>query len=120
MMNKKFLAILIFVFMIVLSVGAASAQDADDAIASSDDAVLEDSESTASGTVSGGVDVVTVNPNVYTGELSYDVPKDAKTIKSADVYVNIYGVRTDDKYGANVNTTIKTANGDTKYNESLC
>ena len=120
MMNKKFLAILIFVFMIVLSVGAASAQDVDDAIASSDDAVLEDSESTASGTVSGGVDVVTVNPNVYTGELSYDVPKDAKTIKSADVYVNIYGVRTDDKYGANVNTTIKTANGDTKYNESLC
>ena len=120
MMNKKILAILIFVFMIVLSVGAVSAQDADDAIASDDDTVLEDSESTISGTVSGGVDVVTVNPNVYTGELSYDIPKDAKTIKSADVYVNIYGVRTDDKYGANVNTTIKTANGDTKYNESLC
>lgn len=106
--------------MIVLSIGVASAADADDAIASNDDTVLKDSESTISGTVSGGVDVVTENPNEYTGELSYDIPKDAKTIKSADVYVNIYGVRTDDKYGANVNTTIKTTNGDTKYNESLC
>ena len=107
--------------MIVLSIGAVSAADADDAIASGDDeTVLEDSQSTISGTVSGGVDIVTENPNEYTGELSYDIPKDAKTIKSADVYVNIYGVRTDDKYGAEVNTTIKTANGDTKYNESLC
>ena len=107
--------------MMVLSIGAVSAEDADDAIASSDDnAVLEDSESTISGTVSGGVDVVTENPDKVSGELSYDIPDDAKTIKSADVYVNVYGVTTDDRYGANVNTTIKTANGDTRYNESLC
>ena len=106
--------------MIVLSIGAVSAQDADDAVASTnDEAVLEDSQSTISGTVSGGVDVVTENPNTYSGDLSYDIPKDAKTIKSADVYVNVYGVTTDDRYGANVNTTIKTANGDTKYNETL-
>ncbi|MBR3156214.1 MAG: hypothetical protein IKF13_05295, partial [Methanobrevibacter sp.] len=106
--------------MIVLSIGAVSAQDADDAVASSDDApVLEDSQSTISGTVSGGVDVVTENPNTYKGDLSYDIPKDAKTIKSADVYVNVYGVTTDDRYGANVNTTIKTENGDTRYNETL-
>ncbi len=107
--------------MIVLSIGAVSAQDADDAIASTDDddVVLEDSEPTISGTVSGGVDVVSENPNVFSGDLSYDIPKDAKTIKSADVYVNVYGVTTDDRYGANVNTTIKTANGDKKYNETL-
>ena len=106
--------------MIVLSIGAVSAQDADDAVASTnDEAVLEDSGATISGTVSGGVDVVTENPNTYSGDLSYDIPKDAKTIKSADVYVNVYGVTTDDRYGANVNTTIKTANGDTKYNETL-
>ena len=106
--------------MIVLSIGAVSAQDADDAVASSDDApVLEDSQSTISGTVSGGVDVVTENPNTFSGDLNYDIPKDAKTIKSADVYVNVYGVTTDDRYGANVNTTIKTENGDTRYNETL-
>ena len=93
---------------------AALLSDADDAIASTDDddVVLEDSEPTISGTVSGGVDVVSENPNVFSGDLSYDIPKDAKTIKSADVYVNVYGVTTDDRYGANVNTTIKTANGD--------
>ena len=120
-MNKKILLISVFIFMIVLSIGAVSAQDADDAIASNDDdTVLEDSQATVSGTVSGGVDIVTENPNEYTGELNYDIPEDARTIKSADVYVNIYGVRTDDKYGANVNTTIKTANGEKQYNESLC
>ena len=122
--------------MIVLSIGAVSAQDADNAVASTDDgavastdddavaatnddSVLEDSNARVSGTVSGGVDVVTENPNEYSGDLSYDIPKDAKTIKSADVYVNVYGVTTDDRYGANVNTTIKTANGDTPYNETL-
>ena len=120
-MNKKILFISIFILMIVLSIGAVSAEDADDAIASSDDdTVLEDSESTISGTVSGGVDVVTENPDKVNGELSYDIPDDARTIKSADVYVNVYGVTTDDRYGANVNTTIKTANGDTPYHESLC
>ena len=120
-MNKKFLVISIFILMIVLSIGAVSADDADDAIASNNDnVVLEDSQSTISGSVSGGVDVVTVSPDATTGELSYDVPNDAKTIKSADVYVNIYGATTDDRYGANVNTTIKTDKGDTKYNESLC
>ena len=80
-MNKKILFISIFILMIVLSIGAVSAEDADDAIASSDDdTVLEDSESTISGTVSGGVDVVTENPDKVSGELSYDIPDDARTI----------------------------------------
>ena len=121
MMDKKFFAILIFVFMIVLSVGAVSAADADDAIASNDDVdVLEDSEPTHSGSVSGGVDVVTDSPGTRSGEISYDIPTDAKTIKSADIYVNVYGVKTDDTYGSNANITITTANGDIKYNQSLC
>ena len=60
-MNKKFLVISIFILMIVLSIGAVSAEDADDAIASNNDnVVLEDSQSTISGSVSGGVDVVWV------------------------------------------------------------
>ena len=45
MRNKRFLCLFIFVFIIVLSIGAVSAQDADDAVASTnddDDTVLED------------------------------------------------------------------------------
>jgi len=125
-MNKKFLFISIFILMIVLSIGAVSAQDADDAVASTnDDTVLEDSEATSSGTVSGGVDVVTENPwgtqgQPNHGELSYDIPADAKTIKSADVYVNVYGTTATDAYATNVTTTIKTDNGNESYNEILC
>ena len=128
MRNKKILFISIFILMIVLSIGAVSAQVADDAIASTDDdaiastnddTVLEDSES-ISGTASGGVDVVTENPWDTSGELSYDIPADAKTIKSADVYVNVYGGSAANTYGANANVTITTANGEAaKYNESL-
>lgn len=125
--------------MIVLSIGAVSAQDADDAAAvastdddaiastdgdtiasTNDDTVLEDSEATASGSVSGGVDVVTENPWSNTGEISYDIPADAKTIKSADVYVNVFSVKNDDSYGVIANTTITTDNGQVVYNESLC
>ena len=126
MRNKKILFISIFILMIVLSIGAVSAEDADDAIASTnDDTVLEDSEATASGTVSGGVDVVTENPwgaqgQPNHGELSYDIPDDAKTIKSADVYVNVFGTTATDTYATNVTTTIKTDNGDESYNEILC
>ena len=106
--------------MIVLSIGAVSAQDADDAVASTnDDTVLEDSQATSSGTVSGGVDVKTTNPWNRTGELSYDIPADAKTIKSADVYVNVYGGTVDDKYALNTNTTIITDNGQVTYNQTL-
>ena len=128
MRNKKILFISIFILMIVLSIGAVSAQDADDAVASTDDdaiastnddTILEDSEP-ISGTASGGVDVVTENPWNTSGELSYDIPADAKTIKSADVYVNVYGGSAANTYGANANVTITTANGEpTKYYESL-
>ena len=119
-MNKKILFISIFIFMIVLSIGAVSAQDADDAVASTnDDTVLEDSEP-ASGTVSGGVDVVTENPGKTSGELTYDIPADAKTIKSADVYVNVYSGSANTDRGANANITITTENGEpVKYFEEL-
>jgi len=119
-MNKKILFISIFIFMIVLSIGAVSAQDADDAVASTnDDTVLEDSEP-ASGTVSGGVDVVTENPGKTSGELTYDIPADAETIKSADVYVNVYSGSANTDRGANANITITTENGEpVKYFEEL-
>ena len=54
------------------------------------------------------------------GELSYDIPSDAKTIKSADVYVNVYGTSDTDAYATNVTTTIKTDNGNESHSEILC
>ena len=117
--NRKILFISIFLFMIVLSIGVASAADADDAIASSDDgAVLEDSGS-VSGTASGGVDVVTENPGKTSGELSYDIPANAKTIKSADVYVNVYSGSAANTYGADANITITAGNGKQVKSEHL-
>ena len=115
MRNKKFLLISIFIFMIVLSIGAVSAQDSDIAIASDDDAVLGDSEST----VSGGVDVATENPGATSGELIYNIPSDAKTIKSADVYVNVYSGSATNTYGANANISFTTDNGKIDKSESL-
>ena len=101
--------------MVVLSIGAISAEDVDDAIASnSTDVVLGESES-----VSGGVDVVTENPWNTTGELSYDIPSDAKAIKSADVYVNVYAGSANTNYGANANITITTDNDEVKHFEPL-
>ena len=105
--------------MIVLSIGAISAQDVDDAVASGDDNVVLGDSEPVSGTVSGGVDVVTENSWNTTGELSYAIPSDAKTIKSADVYVNVYGGSAKNTHGANANITITTAGGETKYNEAL-
>ena len=107
------------VFIIVLSVSAISAQDVDNAISTSgDETVIGDSEQ-VSGTVSGDVDVATENPWSTSGELSYDIPADAKTIKSADVYVNVYSGSAQNTYGANANISISTANGNTRYSESL-
>ncbi|WP_458406384.1 DUF3344 domain-containing protein [Methanobrevibacter sp.] len=105
--------------MIVLSIGAVSAEDVDDAIASSEEDIALADPEPVSGTVSGGVDVVAENPGNTSGELNYDIPADAKTIKSADVYVNVYGGSAQSTHGANANVTITTANNDTKYNESL-
>ncbi|WP_407424168.1 DUF3344 domain-containing protein [Methanobrevibacter sp.] len=113
--NKKILFIAILLFMVVLSIGAISAEDVDDAIVSSgDNDVLGNSES-----VSGGVDVVTENPWNTSGELSYDIPSDAKSIKSADVYVNVYAGSANNNYGANANITITTDNNSVEYPESL-
>ena len=115
MRNKKIVFISILLFMVVLSIGAISAEDVDDAIASSgNEPVLGDSN-----TVSGGVDVVTENPWNTSGELSYEIPSDATTIKSADVYVNVYSGSASNSYGANANITIATESNTTKYFESL-
>ena len=102
--------------MVVLSIGAISAQDTADAAIVSDgtDSGLNDSRS-----VSGSVDLTTENPWNTTGVLSYDIPADAKAIKSADVYVNVYSGSAKAEYGANANITITTDNNNATYFESL-
>ena len=71
-----------------------------------------DSKTNYSGKVSGDVDVVTVNPWNTTGELAYIIPTDAKTIVSADVYVNVYAGSAKITHGANANVTLITPNGE--------
>ncbi|WP_298501607.1 DUF3344 domain-containing protein [uncultured Methanobrevibacter sp.] len=83
--------------MIVFSLGAVSADDL---------------QSTDSDVVSGDVDVATANPWTTSGQLTYDVPSDAKEIKHADLYVNVYAGSAKNTYGANANVSINTTAGE--------
>ena len=97
MRNKSLVLLFALIFMIVFSLSAVSADDL---------------QSTDSGTVSGDVNVTAVNPWSTSGELTYDVPAEAKEIKSADLYVNVYSGSAQNTYGANANVSINTASGE--------
>ncbi len=97
MKNKLFIYLFALIFMMLFSLSAVSADDL---------------QLTDSGQVSGDVDVATVNPWKTSGELTYDIPSDAKDIKSADVYVNIYSGSAQNTYGANANVSLRTVNGE--------
>lgn len=97
MKNKSFIYLFALIFMMLFSLSAVSADDL---------------QLTDSGQVSGDVDVATVNPWKTSGELTYDIPSDAKDIKSADVYVNIYSGSAQNTYGANANVSLRTVNGE--------
>ncbi|MEE1129365.1 MAG: DUF3344 domain-containing protein [Methanobrevibacter sp.] len=108
MKNKKIGFIFVLVFMIVLSVSAISASDVDnETVSAGGEIVVGDS-------VSGDVDVVTENPWATSGELNYDIPSDAKEIKNAAVYVNVYGGSATNTHGANANITLKTVTGESQ------
>ncbi|WP_295609099.1 DUF3344 domain-containing protein, partial [uncultured Methanobrevibacter sp.] len=72
----------------------------------------DDLQTSDSGQVSGDVVVVSENPYTTSGELTYDIPADAKDVKSADVYVNVYSGSAKNTYGANANVSLKTQNGE--------
>lgn len=97
MKHKSFVFLFLLVFIMALSLSAVSADDL---------------QLTDSGQVSGDAEVVTSNPWSTSGVLSYDIPSDAKNIKSADVYVNVYSGSAQNTYGANANVSLKTANGE--------
>ena len=118
MKSKRLIFFIFLIFIIVLSASAISAKDVDNITSTNDDkTVLRDSQVT--GTVSGDVDTASVNPWNTTGELNYDVPSEAKTIKNADVYINVYAGSAKSNYGANANITITTNNGNLKFYEEL-
>lgn len=106
MKSKSLIFSIFLVFIIVLSVSTISAQDVNDTV------ISDGEDITNQGSVSGGVDVITENPWETTGELNYDIPSEAKDIKKATVYVNVYGGSAQNTYGANANVSINTANGD--------
>ena len=97
MKSKSFIFLIALIFMMVFSISAVCA---------------DNMQSTDAGQVSGDVDVATVNPWATSGNLTYDIPADAKDIKSADVYVNVYGGSAKNTHGANANVSLKTVNGE--------
>lgn len=97
MKRKSLIFIFALVFMIVFSLSAVSADDA---------------QNGKSGEVSGDVDISTTNPWNTSGELNYEIPADAQDIKSANVYVNVYSGSAKNTHGANANVSLKTVNGE--------
>lgn len=74
--------------------------------------IVDSPENIVEGTVSGDVEVITENPWATSGELNYNVPSNAKDIKMANVYVNVYsGSGSDLGYVLDTNTSIATVNG---------
>ncbi|WP_406533870.1 DUF3344 domain-containing protein [Methanobrevibacter sp.] len=149
MMNRKVLLISCLIFVMFISVGVAFAEDANstsltidsdydapdayEKLASSHQEVLGEDRVTSddiptvdSGTVSGGVDVVTTHPwgpsdavNGNHGNLVYDIPSKATDIKLAHVYVNVYSGSAQPTYGSVANISIKTDNGYLNKTEML-
>ena len=107
MKNKyKFILASLIFLTLILSLGAASADDLD---------TIEEGE------VSGGVDVVASNPGVESGELSYDIPEDVKDVQYAGLYVDCYCAGSYNcVYGSEANVTM-TSDGETEQiaNERL-
>ena len=97
MKTKSFIFLIVLIFTIVFSLSAVCADDL---------------QTADSGQVSGDVVVVSENPYTTSGELTYDIPADAKDIRSADVYVNVYSGSAKNTYGANANVSLKTQNGE--------
>ncbi len=97
MRNKSLIFLFVLIFMVVFSLSAVSADDL---------------QSTDSGEVSGDVDVVTINPWNTSGELTYEIPSEAKEIKSAELYVNVYAGSAKNTHGSIANVSLNTVNGE--------
>ncbi len=118
-MKKGFL---IFIFIVLLcNIAFVAAEDNNTVISSDFQDTLAGSDDVVHGSVSGDVVVASNNPWSTTGELNYKIPSDAKNIKSAEVYVNVYSGSGSNKYGADCNVSLTTYKGTTQLgSEVLC
>ncbi len=131
-LDKKFklsLLLPMLLFILIISMSSICAQDLDNSsndFIGTDDAVSieisndyndnlaveSDMNYVSDGVVSGGVDVVAKEPWNTSGEISYTIPSEAKDIKNAMVYVNIYaGSASNTNFVLDSNTSITTNKG---------
>ncbi|MCQ2961267.1 MAG: DUF3344 domain-containing protein [archaeon] len=107
MKNKsKFILVSLILLCLVVSAGAAYADDLD---------TIQEGE------VSGGVDVAYSNPGDVNGELSYDIPEDVQNVQYAGLFVDCYTAgSSNNAYGSEANVSV-TSNGETEQiaNERL-
>ena len=102
----KFIFASLILLCLVVSMGAASADDLD---------------TVQEGEVSGGVDVAYSNPGAENGELSYDIPEDVQNVQYAGLFVDCYTAGSSNTvYGSEANVSV-TSNGETEQiaNEML-
>ena len=145
--NKRFSIFIVLIFMLLVSLSAVSANDiaANETVDSCNDRILSldiensdlesinnnDSVLSASptvnpiyifenGVVSGGVDIVSVNPWKEYGSLEYTIPDNVKEIKFAMVIVNSYsGSGNSDNYALHSEVTLTTDSTKTIGSENL-
>ncbi|MBO7519063.1 MAG: DUF3344 domain-containing protein [Methanobrevibacter sp.] len=102
----KFIFASLILLCLVVSMGAAYADDLD---------------TVQEGEVSGGVDVAYSNPGAENGELSYDIPEDVQNVQYAGLFVDCYTAGSSNTvYGSEANVSV-TSNGETEQiaNEML-
>jgi len=107
-MNNKIILIICIIFL--FSITAVNSQDITNSTVINEDS--QSLENVINGNVSGDVEIITENPWDIKGELNYTIPDEAKNIKTANVYINIYsGSGSNPDYILASNTTLKTING---------
>ena len=118
MKNKNIIFIIAVMFILSAGVSFAFAEDSSDfnaTVSTADDQeIIAANEGIEQGCVSGDVEVATSNSYQTKCELDYVIPSEAKEIKSAHVYVNVYSGSAQPTYGAYSNVTLQTVNNFTQ------
>ena len=118
MKNKKIIFVISVIFIFSACISFAFAEDGSDLNStvsmSNDQEIISADNGIEQGCVSGDVEVATSNSYQTKCELDYVIPSEAKDIKSAHVYVNVYSGSAQPTYGAYSNITLQTVNNFTQ------
>ncbi|WP_406537563.1 DUF3344 domain-containing protein [Methanobrevibacter sp.] len=118
MKNKNIIFVITLMFIFSACISFAFAEDNSDFNStlsmSSNQEIIAANEGIEQGCVSGDVEVATSNSYQTKCELDYVIPSEAKEIKSAHVYVNVYSGSAQPTYGAYSNITLQTVNNFTQ------